>query len=507
MRFNKQWLVSAAFLITASVKPAHSGILEDSLFSKVMANHYALSFAREENPDFPHPSRLLDITDPVLTIPYTFEDILRIRENGALTDVLSQDGLEFRYSLPLNLPLPGSAAGISYRKSNLDGKIPSFSFAQLDSEQDIYAGALAASLGPCSLGLSGRRRESAFAGEIRIAEYPHSEEPLENEFFYDMIEKYFGKNMRLSDHGGKNTYVAEGNINLNSGDIFGLRAVKNVSLDEFSLRYFSQDKMSLEYIDSPLNILTGTYEAYLHLKVKEWWTVKFLADRETTRMRLALIPRGINPATEITDLGNISLDGKGAGFGISTLFKIRGRTRIFGGFYYSKMINIVRAYISTPVIGYLDPWDIFPVVHRAKFDADFSTPSRQWQLGIVREFTEKFEVSSVVNYQILDIPMRIAGETNLAAGLANSSFDKEIRVRGVKLLYGYAGAGYNVLKNLKLAYRADLSVPIVPKNFGETLNLPENGQNQPDPVLPNKASVKKSISGGISHRITLQYVF
>ncbi|MBU2573164.1 MAG: hypothetical protein KKH28_03710 [Elusimicrobia bacterium] len=504
MRFSKLMLVSAALLITAGAGSAYSGLLEDTVFNKVVSNHYALSFAWEENSDFLYPTRMLDADDLVL-IPYTSNDILLIRENGALTDILRQEGLQYRYSLPLDFPLPGSVAGIAYRRNDLSGKLPSLSFARLNSEQDIYAGALATSLGRYSLGLSGRRSESAYVGDLSIKEYPHSEVPLENEYFYDLVEKYFGKDMRLSDQGGQNAYVAEGKVKLNSGNILGVRAAKNKSLDRFSLSYYSQDKISLKYIDSPLNILTYAYEAYFRLEVKEWWAVKFLAGREMARMRLDLIPRGVDPETEITDLGNVSLDGKGAGYGVSTLFRISDRTRIFGGFYYSRMKNHVRAYFSTPVLG--KGLDFIPIVHRAKFDAGFSTPSKQWQLGLVKEFGKRFEVSSVVNCQILDIPLRVSGETNLVAGLANSSFDKKIRVRGVKLLYGYASAGCHVFKNLKLAYRADLSTPILPKNFNKMLNLPETGQNPPAPGLPKEVSIEKNISGGISHRITLQYGF
>ncbi len=497
---------AALFLIIAIAGPAHTGLLQETLFSKVAANHSALSFAREENSDFQYPTRFLGITDPVLTIPYTYEDLIRVRENGVLTDVLRRQDLGYRYSMPLSLPLRGSAAGIAYEKSDLSGKIPSLSFTGVNSEQEVYSGALATSLGRYSLGLSGQRGNSVSAGDIKIEKYPRSDDALENAYFYDLLEKYFGKDMRLSDQGERHSYTVEGKAELNSGSAFGLRATRSRSLDKFSLRYFSQDKMSFQSVDSPLDVVSNAYDAYFQLKVKEWWDIKLLSGRETAKMRFDMIPRGADPATEITHFGNISLDGRGAGCGIATSFRIKDRTKVFGGVYYSKMKNNVRAYFSTPVLGQLY---FLPIVHRAKFDGDFSTPSRQWQLGMVRKFSRRFEASSVINYQIMDIPLRISGETNLGAGLVNSSYYKKIVLRGVKFIYGYAGAGYQLSKNMKLDYRADLSVPILPKNFKKTLGLSkaEETQPAPSPAAPQTEHVDKNTFGGINHQITLQYVF
>ncbi|MBI4370237.1 MAG: hypothetical protein HY547_08420 [Elusimicrobia bacterium] len=482
-----------------------AAFLKETFFSDVVSIHNLLSFAPAEDTDPLYPTRLLEIGRQQLTFHYITEDIVQVKENGVRTNYLKQETLETHQSLPLRLFSSKSVISLGNGISNLGGKISALSMAQLDSDHNFYSGALATRLGWWSLGLSYRYRKSTSFGDIGIEQYHRSGDPLENDYFWNLLEQYFGKDMRLAEDGTEKIYAVENKVRLGSDNSFAWRFNKISTDADFSLIYSGD--LGLRHIDSPLDISSSRLEFEFQREIRRWCSLKFLFHEKRTDTRLDLIPRDVNPETEIIDLGDVSLAGRGLGYGISTSFGINRTTRLFGGFYNSQTTNHAEGYFSTPVLGLF--LGFLPIIHRLKAQADYGILAKQWQLGVKKEFAGRLTTDFVMNYQYLDIPLHVGGETNLGAGLVSGSFDKTIDIIGARLLYGYTRVEYRLSRNIKIAYLAELTVPIFPKitkdTFGASEPEPETEIAPPAPTEESPA--EKSIRGGIAQQISLRYFF
>jgi len=490
------------FVAVAGSRWAHSGLLQETLFSRVVANHHLLSFAWEQQSDALYPIRLLEIARPQFSARYFIEDIVRVRKNGVQTHFLKQNSIEAGQSLPFRLFSFHGVIGLTRGTSGLMGEAPLAALARLQSDRDLYAGSLAARLGPCALALSYRRRPSSLFGDIQAPRYHRSEDPLENSYFWDPLENYFGKDMRLTGGGREKTWVIENKIRLGTGGRAGFRASKIEALDDFSLAYVRE--AAPRFIDAPFAVSRQGFDLDFERKIQDFWTLRFLYTREEMKARLDLLPRGVDPETEVVDLGGVSLESRETGYGIAAQFAISEAARIFGGFVHSSAKSHVGAILSTPVLGnYLG---FLPIVHRARAQADLRVPAGQWQLGAAKQWGRRIQTHLVLNRQVLDIPVSVAGETQLAAGLSNSAFDRSALLKRVQLLYGASNAEWKLFDRIRLGYRIDLTVPILPKNFKEiaAFQLPKAGVEAPAPA---QEPVERTIRGGLAHQFSLRYTF
>ncbi len=484
------------------INTLYSDFLKETLFGKTISYHNIFYVHQDITNIKLHPLSTFKKRQNYIEVSYLYDDILSIKENNRLTEYISQDIKSFFYTYPVKLLYNDGMFGVGYSDGKLKSILSSYGVPELYFTTSEYIMVLATKVkNKLSFGLSYIFYPTCLSGKIKIDNYPRSDNELENQYLYEPLEKYFGKEMYLIQEGNKNITVFEGKYNFNFKHSCSFQIKHSLSNEKFVLEHFNLDRDQLQHVDIAVNTNMTTFDIYSSHNLSNRLAIIPVLNFNNVELKSDFIPREAVPKKDVTDFGDLKIKTYGYGYGLATYFNLTDKLKIFASSVLSKDEYDIKCYFSTPVLGYEF---FFPVVHRAYGDIKIYIPSIYYNLGIKTKF-KLLNFDIVLNYHKFDFNLNISGKAAMMAGLISSSINKNWFLKNaLQVFFLSSKTEVSLSKGIKVCYNFILSLPIISDEI-EQLFKKEFGievQPPPPPVY-----VKKEVSGGMTHIISLNFAF
>jgi hypothetical protein len=481
---------------------SYSDFLKDTLFGKTISYHNMFCEDVGITDVKLGPVSSFKKRESCIDIAYSYNNILSIKENNKITGYILQTETNFFYVYPTELLYNKCMFGVGCSNSKLESSLPSYNLPELNLSGSEYSMMLTTKIKNLELGFSYIFYPTDFLGEIKIDSYPHSNNDLENQYLYDPLERYFGKEMYLSQQSNDDTTILEAKYKFNLTNSCLLRTKQSLINERFVLKHYNSDKNQWQHLDIPVGGDIKTFEiCFLH-KLNKKIVMKPILNFGNTQLNYDFIPREAVPKKDVTDFGDVVLKTINYGFGLATYFNLTDKLNFFTGGVFSKDEYDIKCYFSTPVLGY--ELGFLPVLHRIHSNIKIYTPSIYYNFGMQTKF-KLLDFDFVINYHCFDIDLNLSGRTDMMAGLQSSYINKQWYIKNaLQIFYLYSKIETSIIKGIKICYDFVFSLPLVSDEVVRLLKEEAAVELQPPPP---EVYVKKEITGGMTHTISLKYSF